>query len=324
MSGMKLLAPISSFESAKLQISAGADEVYVGLKSKEYNNFSFSGRGQIVSGRKSICPDDNELREIVKYAHEYNVKVSLAANTTFLSEAYSFNAEQIYLDYIERGINCDIDNIIIGDIGLIHKVSAMNYPINIHASTFLDTMNTEQIKLLKELGVKRTVLTYQMSDKEIKKICEQNIMEIEVFGYMGCSFFNGACNLIHDMGGDHNFHIGTPCKAIWEVEFGGKVGESRALDAGLLCALCALKRLDIYGVNVIKIAGREQNPQMISTIVKLFRTAMDARWESEMYKAFINSIVPSWWKKIYCRNQKCKYEVNEITNSYIGTNCHGY
>ena len=54
---MKLLSPVNSLESAQMQIDEGADEIYVGLMSEYYKNYSFSGRGQFGK----FNPDENSF-----------------------------------------------------------------------------------------------------------------------------------------------------------------------------------------------------------------------------------------------------------------------
>ena len=219
---MKVLAPVNSVESACAQISVGADEIYVGLKTDVYKNYSFSGRGQKNDKDELIVPAEKDLAEIVSIAHSRNVEVSLVANTPLFSDALDKRSGVVkeFNKYVENGIKCGVDNIIVGDIGLLYQLGKQNLPVNIHASTFFDSMNIEQLIFFKELGASRVVLTYQVSLDEIRELCAANIVEIEVFGYMGCSFFNGACNLVHSMGeecGKNGIQLGVPCKATYKV-----------------------------------------------------------------------------------------------------------
>jgi len=323
---MKLLSPVSSLASAKAQISAGANEIYVGLRTGVYNNYSFSGRGQGSDIYKSIVPDKKELREIVNLSHSRNVEVSLAANTPLFSDSFDKNDETTlnYINYVETGIDCGVDNIIVGDIGLIYQLHKMNLPVNIHASTFLDSMNIEQLYFLKDLGVTRAVLTYQISFEEIKKLCEAKVLEIEVFGYLSCSFFNGSCNLIHNMGEDNSvegIHLGTPCKALYKVW--AENIEERVIpffDAELGCALCSIKKLQEAGVDVIKIAGRDRNYDLIALVTSTFSKAiaLTSDKNNKEYEEELQNMTYAWWKKIWCSKNRCKYRDNEITRSFIG------
>ena len=324
---MKLLSPVNSFKSAEAQISSGADEIYVGLKTDIFKRYSFSGRGQSSKACATTVPDKEELKDIVNIAHNNNVKVSLTANVAMFSDGFDpqSKVESDYIKYVETGLVCGIDNIIVGDIGLLHKLGGMSLPANLHASTFMDTMNEEQMLLLKELGVERCILTYQIGFEEIKTLCQQKLMEIEVFGYLSCSFFNGACNLVHDMGEvneNEEVLIGVPCKSEYRVHEEGRAETVLPfLDAELGCALCSLKILSDVGVDVIKIAGRDRNYEMTSKITSLFRQALNIAESSETneeYLGKIDGIKYKWWERIWCSKKCCKYKANEITNSYIG------
>ena len=322
---MKLLSPVNSIESAKIQIEAGADEIYVGLQTDYYNSYSFSGRGQFGKN-KSIVPSEAELKKIVDISHRNNVQVSLAANTPIFSDSLIKKSHVMdeYLRYIDRAIGCSVDNIIVGDIGLLSKLGRMNLPAKIHASTYFDTMNIEQMLFLKELGASRVVLTYQSSMDEIERFCATNLLEIEVFGYLGCSFFNGACNLIHNMGEEikkEGKQISIPCKALYNV-WSDDIKEINTpyLDAELGCALCSVYKLIELGVDVLKIAGRDRNTYMIREVTKLFKKAISIAKTSDSsdYHKKLQEEIYDWWKKAWCTHKRCKYMNNKITNSYIG------
>ena len=296
---MKLLSPVNSLESAQMQIDEGADEIYVGLMSEYYKNYSFSGRGQFGK----FNPDENSFEKIVELAHAKEVEVSLAANTPLFSDSLAKDSkiEKEYLNQIEKGIKFGADNIIVGDVGLLYQLGKMDLPVNLHASSYFDTMNIEQALFLKELGANRVVMTYQSTIDEIEALCNLKEVEIEVFGYMGCSFFNGACNMIHDMGEkntEKGKKIGIPCKGLYHVysdEIGDKVVPY--LDAELGCALCSIYRLNKMGVDVIKIAGRDRNSKMIKEITSLFRKAIDFSntVDEEEYHKLVNENIYPWW-----------------------------
>lgn len=318
---MKLLSPVNSLETARMQIEAGADEIYTGLKTDIFKRYSFSGRGQTSKNYISSVPDLKELYDIVNYAHQNNVQVSLAANISMFSDIDNGGFESCYLDYIQEAIKTKIDNIIVGDIGLLYKLSRLNLPVNLHASTYFDTHNVEQLKLLKSLNVTRAVITYQSSLEEIQRLCNADIMEIEAFGYLCCSFYNGGCNLVHDMGEvsprDCNL-IGIPCKAMYTVKNQFIEKTCDYLNADLPCGLCSVQKLNQCGVDVIKIAGRDRNAEIISQVTKLFHTAINMNNFDEMiYKTKIMEMIPDWWKWMFCKKKRCKYMYNDITESYI-------
>lgn len=69
---MKLLSPAGDFESLKMAIFYGADEVYLGVK--DFNARNIEGFSL------------TSLREAVDFAHIYGVKVHLAVNILFQTQ----------------------------------------------------------------------------------------------------------------------------------------------------------------------------------------------------------------------------------------------
>lgn len=320
---MKLLAPVNSVESAIKQITSGANEIYLGLKPEVFSAYSFSGRGQASRSIHRIELDKEEFKEIVNKAHDNSVEVCLAANSPMFSEFHINDMEQRYLDMVEEAVKSGVDNIIVGDIGLLKTLSKLELPAKLHASTYFDTMSISQVEFLRELGASRVCLTYQAHIDEIQKIVNSGLIEVEVFGFMGCSFFNGACNFVHDMGEDKGKAktvVGVHCKSLFEVYENGKyIGEEALLDSSLACGLCSLKRLSDIGVDVIKIGGRDQHVDFAQQVTALFHEAMNYTGYSEKeYMCHLEEIKYSWWKRLYCEHTKCKYVSNCITESYIG------
>lgn len=299
---MKLLAPINSFESCKVQIDSGAEEVYVGLRTEYFRKFSFSARYQIDENGAFMQPTKAELKEIVKYAKDRNVGVNLTANTQYFSDftQKQLDFQQLYIDYVLDGIDCGIHRVIVTDIGLMYLLQKMNLPIAIHASTTLDTMSLSQIMFLKELGVSRAILSYQISYNEIKEITKEKPMEIEVFGFGGCSF-SGNCNF------GHALSMGIPCKNKYLY----KVGEEAAdiLDLTKGCGLCSIWELNNLGVDTLKLVGRESYYKQISPITELFgkALALAKNTTKEEYEDKIKELIPLWWKKAVCSKKQCKY-----------------
>ena len=67
---MKILSPVGNFESLKMAVYYGADEVYLGVK-------DFNARNNI----EGFSVED--LDEVVFFAHINNVKINLAVNILF-------------------------------------------------------------------------------------------------------------------------------------------------------------------------------------------------------------------------------------------------
>ena len=105
---MKLLSPAGDFESLKMAIFYGADEVYLGIK-------NFNARN--IEGFSL-----ESLKDAVDFAHIYDVKVNLAVNILF-----SNNELQDALNLVVDAYNLGVDAFIIQDLGLASIIN-QNYP----------------------------------------------------------------------------------------------------------------------------------------------------------------------------------------------------
>ena len=160
---MKILSPAGNFESLKMAVYNGADEVYLGI-----NNFN--ARNNIDGFTKDT------LEQAVDFAHIYGVKVNLAINILFGDDEL-----QDALNTIIEAYNIGVDSFIIQDLGLASLVHD-NYPdIEIHASTQMGIHNLEGVKSIEKFGFKRVVLARETPLAEIKRIRENSKVEIEYF-----------------------------------------------------------------------------------------------------------------------------------------------
>lgn len=326
---MKLLAPVSSLESALKQIAAGAGEIYLGGDTDIFNNFSFSGRGKYNPNLEKIAPDVKELKEIISYAHEHDVNVMYAANIPFLADDPNGAQEYIkhFMNYIEKGINAGVDSIIVADIGAILLLKKNGITTHITASTFFETINTDQVLFLRDIGVNRVVLSYQVTMNEIEEISKIKHIELEVFGHYGCSFYDGYCNLKHFFGETVKTGIGVPCQNRYKlVKNGYTIKESNFLRFSLACSVCSLIKLKRLGIYAIKLVGRSRNSAQNAEItsiydqmlrrIKDFDNTLDD--ETEYMQKLRNELLPRWWKQSICKEGLCKYKDNPITRSFVG------
>jgi putative protease len=313
---MKILAPVNTFESAVKLIAAGSEEIYLGGDDELFNTYSFSGRGKLGNGGIKVANGFSVTKDIVDYAHENNVCVNFTANTQFFTDGTykGKSMEGYYIDYIESAIMAGVDSIIVGDVGLLKLINRQKYNISLHGSVFLKTVNSEQVLFLKENGVNRVTLSYHITMEEIVKLCEKKIMEYEVIGYLGCSFFNGACNFLHEYGEGvlDNFSPGVACKGLYRVKNQETSDEVRLFDVESNCAACSLVKLNQIGVDVLKIVGRDRPYQMTAEVIKFYKTVLELKQDG-----LENIDVPDWWKKLFCKKNSCKYNMKNPNSKFV-------
>lgn len=326
---MKLLAPVNSLKTTIKQIKAGADEIYLGGDTQIFNSLSFSGRGRYNLENEKICPDFMELREIVQYAHSKDVTVMFTANIPFLAEDPCGSQKYLghFYDYVENAMMAQVDSIVVGDLGAILFLKEKGVNVHLTSSSFLETLNRDQILFLKELGVNRVVLSYQILLHEIEELTSYNDLEIEIFGHFGCSFYDGYCNMKHINGETAEHPTGIPCQNFYHMNSNGKKSmKGQYLNCSLTCSLCSLPQISKSSVYALKLVGRELDMEQNYLITDIYHKALqkieeltiNGQFDMDTYKAFINNLLPEWWKHTLCRKGLCKYLRNRITESFTG------
>lgn len=257
---MKILSPAGDFESLKMAVFNGADEVYLGVK--DFNARNIEGF--------SI----ETLKQAVDFAHIYGVKVFLAVNILFSDEEI-----QKALDLVVEAYNIGVDAFIVQDMGLMCLIRK-NYPqIELHISTQLGVHNLEGAKFVEGLGAKRVVLARETSLEEIKRIRTNTKLEIEYFAHGAlCVSFSGNCYLssyLNDASGNRG-----KCKQLCRLPYDFYLENNKLASGYLLSAkdfnmLDRLKDLEEAGVNSLKIEGRARRPYYVAEITKAYKQALN-------------------------------------------------
>lgn len=279
---MLLLSPAGDFESLKMAVFYGADEVYLGVK--DFNARNIEGFSL------------TSLREAVDFAHVYGVKVHLAVNILF-----SNSELQSALDLVVDAYNLGVDAFIIQDLGLASLISK-NYPeICIHASTQMGFHNLEGVQFAKKLGFSRVVLSRETPLEEIKRIKQNCDIEIEYFAQGAlCVSFSGNCYLSSYLCGASGNR--GKCKQLCRLPYkffegNKKLAEGYLLSAKDFCMISRLQELKDAGVDAIKIEGRARRPYYVAVTTREYRHALDGKPAdlSELKLAYNRDFTPGYF-----------------------------
>lgn len=259
---MKLLSPAGDFESLKMAIYYGADEVYLGVK--DFNARNIEGFNL------------ESLKQAIDFAHIYGVKVHLTVNILFSDDEL-----QSALNLIVDAYNLGVDAFIIQDIGLASLVHKFFPEIEMHASTQMGIHNLEGAKVAKEIGFKRVVLARETPLSEIKRIKDNLDIEIEYFAHGAlCVCFSGNCYLSSKLLGASGNR--GKCKQLCRLPF-TLLKDNKKLKTGFLLSakdfnmLGRLKELEDAGVCSIKIEGRARRPFYVAAATSAYRSALDGK-----------------------------------------------
>ena len=280
---MKLLSPVGNFESLKMAIFNGADEIYLGVT-------DFNARNNI----EGFSLDD--LDDVVYFAHLHGVKVNLAVNILFRDDELKFA-----VDLVVKAFNKGVDYFIVQDLGLA-LLLRQNYPqIVLHASTQMAIHNLAGAKFVEKLGFSRVVLARETPLEEIKNIRKNTNLEIEYFcqGAL-CVCFSGNCYLssyLCDASGNRG-----KCKQLCRLEY-LLLKDCKILKKGYLLSAKDLNmsaRLDDLknaGVDVLKIEGRARRPYYVAVATRQYRNALDGKKfdQNEMKLAYNRGYVEGYF-----------------------------
>lgn len=264
---MKLLSPAGDFESLKMAVFYGADEVYLGVK-------DFNARNNIEGFNLE------SLKKAVDFAHIFGVKVHLTVNILFSDEELK-NA----VDLVVTAFNMGVDAFIVQDIGLASLLHKYYPEIEMHASTQMGLHNLEGVKFAEKLGFKRVVLSRETLPDEIKKIKQNSNVEIEYFAQGAlCVSFSGNCYLssyLCDASGNRG-KCKQLCRLPYTFEKDGRVlKDGFLLSAKDFNMVSRLSDLAEVGVDAIKIEGRARRPFYVAVATKEYRSALDELGFSE-------------------------------------------
>jgi len=315
---IKILSPSRNYEITKMQVEAGADEIYLGVDAGDFNVYSYGGRFRSMNGVVTQVSGMEELQKISSYCKKHHVLLQLTANMHYIPK----ELEEGYINFIKE-CSLYVDQLIVSNIGLIKKVRQAGIDVPIAAGSFTFIPNSEMIKYLQSLGVVRVVLPHATKIKEIEMIHKRvPDIELEIFALIGGGNNCGRCMMFHS---PIRCDIGPGCRASYDVTYDGQTYEQVSfMDAAADCALCSMQELIDAGVYSLKIVGREtKNEVVASQFTEIFYQYRKYLYEGMKKKEIKDSLsenVFGWdmfWKNRFCEKAKCKFNDTKITQSYI-------
>lgn len=262
---MELLSPAGSFEALTAAVQNGSDAVYLG--GSAFNARRYAGNF-----------DEEGMIRALDYCHLRGVKVFVTFNTLILDREL-----HEALDYAGFLYESGADALIVQDLGLV-RMLRRNFPdLELHASTQMGVHDPDGVRLLKELGFKRAVLSREVPLTEIKAIHAGCDLPLECFAHGAmCVSFSGAC-LFSSMAGGRSGNRGTcaqPCRKMIAVgtDEAGRYGLSMAD----LCMLTHIPDLRAAGVSSVKLEGRMKRPEYVAMVTRAYRKAIDGASDREL------------------------------------------
>ena len=254
---LELLAPAGSMEALKAAVQNGANAVYLGCG-------TFNAR----QSAKNFTPQT--LTEAIKYCHVRGVAVHLTLNTLV-----SDRETPELIELIRHAAVNGVDAFIVQDLGVIQLCRQIAPKVPIHGSTQMTVHSLPGVLFCAALGMTRVVLSRELSREEIRYICENSPIEIEVFGHGAlCMSYSGQCYLSAAIGGrsGNRGRCAQPCRQSYGY---GRWENKYPLSLKDNCLVKYVGELAEMGVASLKLEGRMKRPEYVATVTSVYRKAID-------------------------------------------------
>lgn len=258
---IELLVPARNLETGIVAVNNGADAVYIGAHR--------------FGARQMAGNSVEDIKQLVDYAHLFNVKVYVTLNT-ILEDDDVEAVEELVAELYEIGV----DALIVQDLGVLK----MNIPpMPLHASTQTDNRTVEKVRFLSDAGFPRVVLARELSLKEIAGIhaaVPQAELEVFVHGAL-CVSYSGQCYASqHCFGRSANKGA---CAQFCRLPFdlvdaeGAVVGRQKHfLSLKDMNRSDYLEQMMDAGVTSFKIEGRLKDVSYVKNVTAYYRAKLDA------------------------------------------------
>ena len=254
---LELLAPAGSMEALRAAVQNGADAVYLGCG-------AFNAR----QSAKNFTPQT--LVDAIKYCHVRGVQVHLTLNTLVSDREMTEAAE-----LIRYAAQNNIDAFIVQDLGVVQLCRQIAPGVPIHGSTQMTVHSLPGVLLCAAMGIKRVVLSRELSREEIRYICANSPIEIEVFVHGAlCMCYSGQCYMSAMIGGrsGNRGRCAQPCRQSygythWQEKYPLSLKDN--------CLIPYLRELQEMGVVSLKLEGRMKRAEYVATVTAVYRKALD-------------------------------------------------
>jgi len=286
----ELLAPAGDWECLRAAVENGADGVY----------FGFSSHNARMRARNFTI---NELPKIMEFLHLRGVRGYVALNTLVFTEELYEVAKAV-----EKIILGGADALLVQDIGLCKVIRQISPDFPIHASTQMTITSSYGVRIARELGCTRIVMSRECSLAEIKKIKQElgaDCPELEIFIHGAlCVSYSGQCLTSESLGGRsaNRGECAQACRMPYELICDGKrlsLGDQRyLLSPKDIVGYELLPQIIDSGISSVKIEGRLKSPEYVACITRIYRDALDKYKQDATLMNRGRSTIPDdvWYK----------------------------
>lgn len=258
---IELLSPAKDLECGIAAVDHGADAVYIGAT-------HFGAR---AAAGNSI----EDIKSLVDYAHQYDVKVYVTVNTIIYDDEIEKTCQLIRSLYDIR-----VDAILVQDMAVFEMDIP---PIALHASTQMDNRTPEKVKWLLDKGFRQTVLARELSLQEISDI-HRAVPEMKLESFVHgalCVSYSGQCYASQYCFGRsaNRGECAQFCRLRFNLEDSDGViieKDKYLLSLKDMCRIDRLEDMLAAGVTSFKIEGRLKDSCYVKNVTAAYSERLNA------------------------------------------------
>ena len=254
----ELLAPAGSLESFNAALDAGADAIYLGV-------------GELNARLRARNFTMDSLAHLVGIANSRQVKIFVTLNTLLKQGEL-----RSVLDLLFQLQQLKIDAVIVQDLGLAHIAHTYFPKLTLHASPQMVIHNRIGLDAIRNLGIKRAVLSRELSIEEIRRLQRDSPVELEVFIHGAlCYAISGLCLASSYLGGWSGNR--GKCTQVCRRNFSSEHNSGYTFSPGDLWTVDHIAGLSEIGISSLKIEGRMKRAEYVYTVVAAYRKLLDGK-----------------------------------------------
>ena len=291
---LELLSPAGSMDALRAAVQNGANAVYLGIG-------TFNAR----QGAKNFTLET--LGEALKYCHVRGVDVHLTLNTLVTDREF-----KAVSDLIRKTAEAGVDAFIVQDLGVAQLCRQIAPDVPIHGSTQMTIHSLAGVQLCAALGMKRVVLSRELNREEIRYICANSPIEIEIFGHGAlCMCYSGQCYLSSIIGGrsGNRGRCAQPCRQSYGY---GRWENKYPLSLKDNCLVHYVREMEAMGVTSLKLEGRMKRPEYVATVTRVYREAID---EGQVTEQMMDDLYTAFNRQGFTNG----YYTNRVDGKMFGT-----
>ena len=290
---LELLAPAGSMDALRAAVQNGANAVYLGC-------------GMFNARQSAKNFTMQTLTEAVKYCHIRGVQVHLTLNTLVSDRETSD-----LIELIRHAATSNVDAFIVQDLGVVQLCRQIAPHIPIHGSTQMTVHSLPGVLMCAAWGMSRVVLSRELSREEIRYICENSPIEIEVFAHGAlCMSYSGQCYMSAMIGGrsGNRGRCAQPCRQSygythWENKYPLSLKDN--------CLVKEMAELEAMGVASVKLEGRMKRAEYVATVTAVYRKAID---EVTVTKSMMDALHTAFNRQGFTKG----YYTGQVDNRMFG------